>query len=226
MSRHRSFARATAVYSIVAVATLVLGAMLAFAAGGLAAERGQARALVTLGTKALSTGDRASAILSFERASLLAPRADFVRSALAAADVPAPGPWTARAPTWITPREWSFLAVAFGWSTGLSAAVLIARKRKGAFASRLAFGSGLAFVLSVGGVVESNLASRALAVVMVPTGALVAPYGASGASADLRTGQVVRVGERYGDFVRVRAPDGANGWVVSGVLRTLVDESI
>ena len=81
----------------------------------------------------------------------------------------------------------------------------------------------MAFVLSMSGVLESNLASRALAVVTVPTGALVAPYEAAGATADLPTGAAVVVGERYRDFVQVRGRDGVRGWVPSGVLQSVVD---
>ena len=80
----------------------------------------------------------------------------------------------------------------------------------------------MAFVLSTGGVVESNLASRALAVVMAPTGVLVAPYEGAGATADLRPGAVVVVGERYRDFVQVRGSDGVRGWVPSGLVTTVV----
>ena len=185
----------------------------------LAAETGQAVAFVDIGKTALATGDRASAILSFERASLLAPRADLVRSALAAAGVRAPDPLIARAVDWITPREWSFLALVFGWTAGLSMAVAVARGRSGPLARGLVLGSGVALVLSLAGVEESNLASRARAVVMAPAGARVAPYEASGATADLQGGTVVVVVGRYGEFVEVRGPDGVRGWVTSGVLR-------
>jgi hypothetical protein len=209
-------------FALVAATVLVLGAIVAMGARELALESGQAASMVGIGKTALAAGDRASAILSFERASLLAPRADLVRSALAAAGVRAPAPPVARAVDWITPREWSSLALVFGWTAGLSVAVAIARRRSGLLAKGLALGSGVAFVLSIGGVVESNLASRARAVVMVPAGALVAPYEASGATADLQGGTVVAVVGRYGDFVEVRGPDGVRGWVTSGVLQPVV----
>jgi hypothetical protein len=219
MNRHRLTR-----YAIVVASVFALGAIGAFAAREVAAESAQAHALVNLGKTALAAGERASAVLSFERAQLLAPRADFVRSALAAAGVPAAGPSIDGAVSWITPREWAILAEGFGWMTGLSLAVVIARSRSGALTltRRLAIGSAVAFVLSVGGVVESNLSSQSLAVVTTPTGALVAPYEASGATADLRAGDVVRVGERFGHFVRVRGRVDAEGWVASGALHSVV----
>ncbi len=217
MNRHR-LARV-----VILVASLfALGAIGAFAAHAVATESAQANTLVTLGKAMLARGNRASAVLSFERARLLAPRTDFVRSALAAADVSSSGPPVGRVVGWITPREWSWLTVGLGWVTGLGLAVVVAFRRSGGAVRALTIGSAIAFVLSVGGVVESNLSSRALAVVTTPTGALVAPYEASGATADLRAGDVVRVGNRYGDFVRVRGPAGAEGWVVSSALHSVV----
>lgn len=217
MNRHRLTR-----YAIVLASVFALGAIGAFAAGEIAAETAQAHALVNLGKTALAAGERASAVLSFERAQLLAPRADIVRSALAAAGVPATGLSIDGAVGWITPREWALLAEGFGWMTGLGLTVVIARSQSGALARRLAIGSAVAFVLSVCGVLASNLSSQTLAVVTTPTGALVAPYEASGATADLRAGDVVRVGERYGNFVHVRGRVGAEGWVASSALHSVV----
>jgi len=202
MSRHR-----LARYAIVVASVFALGATAAFAAREVAAETAQAHALVNLGKTALAAGERASAVLAFERAQLLAPRADFVRAALASEGVPAPG---------------LSIEDAVGWMTGLGLAVVIAGSRSGALTRRFAIGSAVAFVLSVGGVVESNLSSQTVAVVTTSTGALVAPYEASGATADLRAGDVVRIGARYGNFVRVRGRVGAEGWVVSSALHSVV----
>jgi hypothetical protein len=82
--------------------------------------------------------------------------------------------------------------------------------------------TGVAFVLSMGGVVESNLASRALAVVTQPAGILVARYDAAGATADLPAGAIVVMGERYGDVVRVSGAGGVTGWVASRALQCVV----
>jgi hypothetical protein len=217
MNRHR-----IARYAIVVASVFALGATAAFAAREVAAETAQAHALVNLGKTALAAGERASAVLAFERAQLLAPRADFVRAALASEGVPAPGLSIEDAVGWITPREWAVLTESFGWTTGLGLAVVIAGSRSGALTRRFAISSAVAFVLSVGGVVESNLSSQTVAVVTTSTGALVAPYEASGATADLRAGDVVRIGARYGNFVRVRGRVGAEGWVVSSALHFVV----
>lgn len=224
MTTHR-IARGTTTYGLVVAAALALGAIGAVGAHGLAVESGEAGAFVSLGETALAGGDKASAALSLERARLLAPRADFVRSALEGAGLGAPAPPMARAASWLTAHEWSFLTLVFGWTTGLSVAAGIAlgpRWKRGRLAGLLGLGSGLAFVLSMGGVVQTNAASRALAVVMRPTGTLVAPYEAAGATADLRAGQIVVVGERYGEFVQVRGAPGVDGWVGSSTLESVV----
>jgi hypothetical protein len=209
------------------VILLALGGVGALASGGLAVETGEAHAYVTLGQQALAKGDHASAALSFERARLLAPRAEFVRSTLAESGLRPVGTPVARAAGWLAPREWSSLAVAFGWLAGLTLAVAIAvglgkGSKAGRAAPRVALGSAVAFVLTIGGIVESTAASRALAVVSTPTGALISPYEAAGATADLRAGEVVVVGKRYGDFLEVRGSGGERGWVPAGTLRSVV----
>jgi SH3-like domain-containing protein len=62
--------------------------------------------------------------------------------------------------------------------------------------------------------------------VMGPTGVLVSPYNGAGATGDLHPGAVVVVGSHYGNFVRVSCPDGAGGWVASGVLQSVVGASM
>jgi hypothetical protein len=223
MTPRRSTSRTTRAIAVLAIALFALGAVGAIAARELTAETAQAGALVTLGKSALAKGDPAAAVLAFERARLLAPRAEEVRSALASAGATPLGPPVARTVSWITLREWSLLSVGLGWTAALSLAIAIVRGRKGRVAGLAAFCSGVAFVLSMGGVVESNLVARTLAVVTGPTGVLLAPYGAAGATADLRAGSVVVIGERYGDFVQVRSAEGVSGWVVSTLLHRVLD---
>jgi hypothetical protein len=226
MSREKSFVRGAKAYALIAAACLAIGAVGAFAAHRLSGESEQARGLVNQGQTDLARGDRAQAVLTFERARLLAPRSDLVRSALAATGARDPAPPVDRAVSWISPRDWFSLAVASGWVAGLSLAVAIARERRSPLARRLAVGSGVAFVLSMGGVVESSLASRTLAVVTEATGVLVAPYDAAGATADLHPGTVVVIGSRYGGFVEVRGPEDARGWVPSSVVQSVLGASI
>jgi hypothetical protein len=225
MNSHR-LPMGASTYAVIAVALLAVGGVGAVVAHRLGVESGQAHAYVTLGKEALAKGNRASATLSFERAGLLAPRADFVRSALADSDLSTVGAPVARAVGFVAPREWSSLTVAFGWLAGVSLAMAIGLGRRlnrtGHVARRVALCSGVAFVLTMAGAVESSFASRALAVVMAPTGALVSPYQSAGASADLHPGDAVVVGERYGDFVEVHGTAGVRGWVPSGTIESVV----
>lgn len=219
--------RAAGAGASVALTLLALGGAGALAGHGLAVESGQARAYVTQGEEALAKGDRATAALSFERARLLAPRADFVQSTLAESGVRPVDTPVGRAAGWLAPHEWSCLAVVFGWLAGLSVAAAVAvglekGSTAGRAARRAAFGFVVAFVLTIGGTVESAAAARVLAVVMKPTGALLSPYEAARATADLRAGEVVVVGRRYGDFFEVRGSEGERGWVSVDTLRSVV----
>lgn len=209
-------------YVVLVAALLALSGLGALGARELAVESAQAQSLIVQGRAELGQGRRAEAIVSLERARLLAPRANFVRSALRAANVADVEPWPARAVHWLAPREWSALLVALGWGAGLSLAVGIVRAQNGRAARRLALGAGLLFVLSAAGAVESSVSSRALRVVSSATGVLVAPYQGSGATADLPPGVVVAVGARYGGFIQVCGPDGTRGWVAEDTLEPVV----
>jgi hypothetical protein len=188
----------------------------------LADESAQAQSFVAQGRSELQQGQRATAIVSFERAKLLAPRADFVRSALSDANVRAVETPTTHAVNWIAPREWSFLLVTFGWVAGLSLVFAIARPQNGRVARGLALGAGMFFALGAAGVVESTISTRALRVVSNATGVLVAPYRGAGATADLQSGVVVTAGSRYGEFIQVCGPDGTRGWVTANSLEPVV----
>jgi hypothetical protein len=223
MTPRRSSSRFAKAMAVVAITLCALAAVGAMATREVAAETAQAGALVTLGTSALARGDPAAAVLSFERARLLAPRAEEVRSAVSGAGAPALGSLAGRTVSWITPREWASLSLGLGWTAALSLAIAIVRGRKGRVAGLAVLCSGMAFVLSMAGLVESNVVARTLAVVTGPTGVLVAPYEAAGATAGLRAGSVVVIGERYGDFVKVRGAEGVSGWVASGALHRVLD---
>jgi hypothetical protein len=219
--QHRFGTRATRYTSIVIfLATLAGFAMV----GGheLGVESAQARSLVAMSHEELRSGERAQAAVSLERAKLIAPRADFVRSALSAANVRDAESPTVRAIRWLAPREWSFLLVVFGWAAGLSLALAIGVKQSTRVAGRSALVAGLLFAVSASGVVESSLTARAMSVVRSATGVLVAPYQGAGAAADLVPGVVVNVAARYGDFIQVRDPNGAQGWVVANALEPVL----
>jgi hypothetical protein len=214
-------------YAIVVVVWLaILGVGAAVTHDFLALESAQARALVTEGQSEQAKGERSKAALAFERASLLAPRSSFVQSTLAGTSAANVGSSVDSALMWITPREWTRLGVVFGWVAGLAAAIAIVRRRDSLAPRRVAIVAGIAFVLSAGGALESNRASRALAVVTGPTGILVSPYDGAGATGDLHPGAVVVVGSRYGHFLHIGGSGGAEGWVASGALEAVVGTSI
>lgn len=201
---------ATSILAAVMLSLSLLGAIVG-ARRMLSESNGQARALVAEGQAELAKGDRAHAALSLARARLVAPRAEVVRSALAAANMQDDGSLSLRVIHWVSPREWSLLAISAGWVAGLCVAIVIARRRAGLVA-RAALGAGIAFVLGMGGVMESNMLS--LAVITKPdVGLLVAPYSGCGAIGPVRTGSVVHIGTSYEAFVKVKARDGAEGWV-------------
>jgi len=225
MSRDKNFRGRTKLVAFIAAACLAFGGIGALAARHLSVASAQARSWVNQGQTELARGDRAGAVLAFERARLLSPRSDFVRAALVATDARDPEASVDRAVRWISPREWFSLTVAFGWVAGVSIALEIVRRRRSPLVRRVALGSGVALLLSMGGFAESSLSSRVLAVVTGPTGVLVAPYDAAGASADLRAGTVVVTGSRYGGFVQVRGPHDAHGWVPSSAVHFVVGAS-
>lgn len=200
---------------------------LAGAAAGMAhvvhEEHAVAGALVVEGQAELQKGDRGRAALLFERARTLAPRSEIVASALAAADIRAPTPFVLRAVHWLSPREWSILAVAAGWCAGLCLAIAIARRRSGRLVRWALFASA-AFVLGLCGVMESN--ARPLAVITTPAvGVLVAPYPGAGSIGEVRAGSVVRMESSFGAFVKVHAADEIEGWVPRSALELVAGAS-
>jgi hypothetical protein len=222
MTRNRVSGPRASFYATVTVLLVALGGLGVLGAHELALESAQARSLVALGRTELQKGETAGAVVSFKRAELLAPRADFVRSALTAAKGRGVESPVVRVVNWLAPREWSFLLVAFGWMAGLSLAIAIGRGPTDRLARRLALTAGLLFALTAVGVVQSSSTTQAVAVVSNATGMLIAPYQGAGATADLAPGVVVALGARYGDFVQVSGPDGAHGWVIASALEPVI----
>lgn len=226
MTASTNRARRAIGYAIVVVVWLaILGVGAVLTHNFLALESAQARALVTEGRNEQAKGDLSQAVLAFERASLLAPRSSFVQSTLAGTSSANVGLSVDSALRWITPREWTRLGVIFGWVAGLGAAIAIAREGGNLVARRITVAAAMAFVLSASAAFASNRTSRSIAVVTGPTAVLVSPYNGAGAIAALHPGAVVVVGSRYGDFLHVSGPDGAEGWVAAGALEPVVGTS-
>lgn len=177
----------------------------------LADESAQARAFVVEGEHDLARGDRATAVLAFERARWLAPRAAVVRSALDAAAVKDDASPLRRALCWVTAREWSALGTGCGWLSGLAIVwVLASPGSRGA--RRLALAAGGVFMLGMTGIMEANASSSAV-VMGTDARLLVAPYAAAAAEKPLDAGTIVTVGSAHDDFVRVEDADGTRGWL-------------
>jgi hypothetical protein len=204
---------------------IAVGVCIALLGGGLAGrntladETAQARAFVADGQRALSCNERTAAVLSFERARWLAPRAQFVRSAIASASVKDPEPPLPRALRFVTAREWSAMATLFGWVSALGIAFAVVRwQRRGAL--WIALTAGCASVIGITGVAESNVSSPAI-VTSADAPLLVAPYRNAAAERTLPTGTMVLVGSRYDAFVHVKDADGQAGWVPRGSIEPI-----
>ncbi len=222
MTRKPSFGAGALRYAVLAAVLLGLTALGTLGMRQLSVERAQAQGLIAQGQSDLRQGRRADAVVSFERAQLLAPRAEFVRSALRDANVRDVETRPARMLGWLAPREWSLLLTAFGWVAGLLLAALIGLRKRGRLARCTTLIAGLLCGLSALGVVQSTISARALRVVSSATGLLMAPYQGAGAIADLPVGVVVTAGSRYGQFIHVNGPNGARGWVTEQALESVV----
>jgi len=194
----------------VTLCVAVLGAGVA-TRGIVESETAQARTLVAEGRRALARNDRPGAVLSFERARWLAPRAQFVRAAVAMAGVKDVESLLPRALRMLTVREWSAIATTFGWiaAFGVAFAIVQSERRR---ARWLPLAAGCASVIGMAGVVEANSSSPAI-VTSADAQLLVAPYVNAAAESSLPAGTMVLVGSRYDAFVHVKDADGQAGWV-------------
>lgn len=204
----RRFARWSLIFA--AIAALLLGG-LGLAAGPLLdRETEQARVLVDQGERALGQGDRGAAVLAIERARLLAPRASFVRTAITSAEIHDGAPVAPRTLRLVTSQEWSAIAVALGWTSGLALALALV-KRENRSARKVALGAALGFGAAMVALVAASDTSAAV-VTSAGARALIAPYAGAAESGPLPAGSVVVRGPEHGGFVRVRSGDGIEGW--------------
>jgi len=207
--------------AIIVAASLALLGLGAAGREMLADETAQAHAFVADGTRALAQNDRTAAVLSFERARWLAPRAEFVRSAVSAAGAKDAEPLLPRALRLVTAREWSAIATTSGWLSAFGIAFVLAQWRR-RHALGVALAAGCASVIGMAGVVESNASSPAI-VTSADAPLLVAPYPNAAAERSLPAGTMVLVGSRYDSFVHVRDGDGQAGWVPRASIECIAD---
>jgi hypothetical protein len=203
---------------VVALAALFGGAALA-ARPMLEHESAEARVLVDEGQRAIAQGDRARGVLAIERARLLAPRAPFVHTAIAGADIHDAEDVAPRTLRLVTSREWAAIAVGFGWISGLALALAIFRGRS-RLAGRTLVAATVGFALAMVGVIASGASSPAV-VTKLDVRALVAPYAEAAANGPLPAGSIVMPGEEHGSFVRVRGEGGLEGWVTRSSLEPI-----
>lgn len=201
----------------------------------LASEEGVSADLhYDLGVAQLAAGDVGPAILSLERAHWLAPADRGIEAALAVARAKAGLPERST-PVWERARD---LLRPDAWATLGGLALVLACAGGVAWMldpGRLARRPGLRRALRGGTAVASvallaaalacaSLAaeiSRGIAVGPAVTLRL-APFDGAEARAVLGAGESVRIEERHGDFVRVRAEGGRVGWAPASDIGAIV----
>ncbi|HEX6536526.1 MAG TPA: SH3 domain-containing protein [Gemmatimonadaceae bacterium] len=171
-----------------------------------------ADAWANLGTAALAAGDTARAAWGWERALRLEPTARDVRDRLAFLGIGA-GSGLGSVPP-IPPVPLALLAAAL-WLAGWALVAGRAARRRFGGALALAGGAlGAAVALGAAtALIDRRLAARDLAVVARDAPLHLLPALGADRGADLRMGEVARVAEREGGWVRVIADGGREGWI-------------
>jgi hypothetical protein len=168
------------------------------------------------------------AVLDYERARLLAPRAPEIRDGLVrartAAGLPAArSPSLVRAAEWLSPDEWSriaLLALALGAVAVTAAAWRLWRRSTVPVAV-----AGLVLALAAGGVAWRTAPGRTAAVVVgANTVSRIAPFLAADEAFVAPEGSRVDVRGTHQGFVRI-ASDRGEGWVPSSAVETIIPRS-
>lgn len=176
-----------------------------------------ARSLFMLGHEEAASGQRGEALLSYERAQLLAPRDGAVAKALeqtreALGVAEPPSTWSQKAAHTLSANEWSTLALAFFGVACLALLGLAWTRRQ--TPCRYLLGLALAgALLAAGGALEAT-PDAGTAVVLHPTSLRVAPFEEADVVAPATEGSTVVAVQRHGDWVYVSAGD-AQGWAPS-----------
>jgi len=170
-----------------------------------------------LGATLYRSGADGKAVAAWVMALRLAPRNSVIRHARAllppgdavTENLLAVGP--------VTPGEFTLVAAAF-W---IACWVMVLLTRRRAVASVLGV---VAIAAAALGQVERQRRARPVAVIVSPaTPVRAAPYGTASASIVLAPGVAVIVEDDFngGQWLRVRRPDGVNGWVQAGQVARL-----
>jgi tetratricopeptide (TPR) repeat protein len=180
--------------------------------------------LFNLGNASLRAGDIGEAVLSYERALLLAPRDQDIRANLRqarkAANLPIPEEDTwMRTVRLLTTNGWAWLAS--GALDALCGALLASRLLRGDArragvrrALRAVAASAATLLLVAGAACATRLRELDRAVVLGADPTLrVAPYPSATVSSDLAPGEIVRVERMHQGFALVRTGAGKSGWL-------------
>jgi len=182
--------------------------------------------LYDLGNAYAQAGRIGPAVLSYERARVLAPRNADVAANLAYvrahAGLPShPAAWYQIASGYLSVTGWTWLAVIALW---LAAASLLAARRW--HWRRLVHVGVVALLLGVAGVsaiaVSEQGLNRAVVVANKSAAVRVSPFDGALSESSLSEGEVVAVLGRHGDFVHVRDSRGRAGWVQSSTVQAIV----
>lgn len=173
--------------------------------------------LYDLGNAYAKSGDVGHAVLSYERARLLAARDGAIRGSLeevrrgARLEGDLDRGWR-DFHRYLTRDEWTWVGVAAG---ALLAGALIGRRRlPRRVVVRLAV-AGLLLALPAATAITKHALERDRAVVIAAeeTPVRISPYAAAEAKGRVRPGQVVWITRSFEDFVLVKSPMGAAGWI-------------
>lgn len=182
--------------------------------------------LSNLGAAQLGSGELGEAILSFERARYLAPGDAAVEKNLQAARAAAGLPAETHPSWWKLARllpvgPWTWLAVAAFWIAASAALALIFTRRGRRITQALAAG-GAVVALGSAAAAAASFTTFDRAIVLDSEPAAISPFEGSEIAFSAQEGTRVRLGERHGDYVFVRAPDGRAGWLPSGKVEPIV----
>ncbi len=180
--------------------------------------------LFHLGNAYAETGDVGRAVLSYERARLLAPRDGGIRDALdglrrrSGLESDLGGGWR-DFHRHLTVEEWTWLVVA---AAGLLFAALLGRRRLGRAALARFVVAAVLVALPAAIAIVKHALERDRAIVVTTTELRISPYAAAEALATVRAGQVVLAASSFEDFVRVRRPRAEAGWIERSAVERVV----
>jgi tetratricopeptide (TPR) repeat protein len=176
-----------------------------------------------LGNALARSGKIGHAVLAYERGLLLSPRDADIRANLEKIRqknnlVEKPDTLWEQPFFLLSQNTWAVVLLFSVWTMALLLVVWILLRKK--------IGSGLAYGLLVSGILFTLTGLSGMsacliygerenrAVALTPDAPLqISPFAGASVSAVLRPGEIVRVGERHGDYSFVRNEEGKSGWV-------------